>query len=165
MNILALFSWWLFPAIAQAESSQIELLMKARGLQSIERIEALIKKNGHSKGKNLSKKEECDWALENLYLPFANPETAGIVAKTLSNGDRVFNMLFRQDDRFHVQVQYRIVKTAAENTIFNVTQVDPETSLVALIPGAPEFVFVKTGNCFFTVSIKNPLGIKVEPTS
>ena len=65
-QLLASVIFWILIGVSDAGSEQIDklidLVWKARGLQE------LIKKDGNSKGKNLSKKESCEWIVESAYI-------------------------------------------------------------------------------------------------
>lgn len=144
--------------------SKIDLQWKARALQAVERIQKLVKKNGDSKGKALSKREHCEWDLELLFYPFALPDLADVVRKPAGTDARSYFVLFsaKEDKKLAGQLgfvydQKRQTPIAVKMPMFSLDEAEG-----FLIPGA-NAIYVNTAKCTFTIPIKDPLSATVEP--
>ncbi len=149
---------------AMAESGKLDLLWKARGLQAQVAIEKLSKKNGDSKGKNLSKKEHCKWNLENVFFAFANSELSKIVRESPKDAE-VFKMLFSDPEAKTgsklTQLSVTYGKGSTEPDAFQTVLV-AEGWRVTTIPKAPDILGIRGGGCLYVVPLKDPLSTTVD---
>lgn len=150
----------LFSITARADMAEIDRLWKARGLQAIEKLEKLIKKNGDSKGKNLSAKEHCDWALENMFIAFANPETSKIVRK--SEGETtVFKVLFVDEtkvkNRQITQVNFIYNEKKSKTPDAYAVMLVADDWAVSSVAKVPNHILILSDKCSFLFPTNDPL--------
>lgn len=144
----------------------IDLLLKARGLQAMERLEVLSKKNGNSKGKNLTKKEHCEWQMENFYFAFAHPETSKIVKKSvykqLGEGITAYIFILNTESGFGFQMNYIYrLKTDAKPFLSEISHIK-DGWVVKVIRELPNHLTVTNSKCIYSFNLENPLDITYD---
>lgn len=159
MNFFPLLMF-LTVSIANAESDNIDLLLKARGLQAVERIEKLVEKNQDSKGKSLSKKERCDWDLEKIYYAFAHPEASKIVKKTTDDKKGnvfIFLVSSSDEDGIGFQISYIYLKKSdSKPSGVKIPTLKTGWEIVTTTK-ATDLIVVGGPTCNFIFNINDPL--------
>lgn len=146
-----------------ANDSRVDLLWKARGLQALEKLEKLSKKNGDSKEKNLSKADLCQQKLENAFVAFAKPETSTFVRQNIK-GTEVFKMFFFQKNKEYTQinVNYSLKNKENEPAEIDVLKIADESFLV-LTPKYSELIALRGDGCIFSIPKNDPLAAMGVP--
>lgn len=146
---------------AESKPDAVDRVWKARGLQALEKLEALAKKNGASKGKNLSKKDHCEWSLEKVFISFAHPELWNIVRKPLNNAGYAYNMVFMNEGKTTGQIG--ILYSNGKNVPWGirVSNAKVEDFETVFLIGAPA-IFVNTPTCIFTIPTEKPYEATAE---
>ncbi len=153
---------------AYSSDNSIDLLLKARGLQALERIEKLSKKNGDSKGSNLTKKESSEWAYENMYFAFAHPELSKIVKKSVYQSiskDATAYIFIIMDDKSNsmgFQMNYIYAKSTDRAPLISEISTIKEGWRVKVFERIPGMISVLSPDCLFTFSLKDPLETTFE---
>jgi hypothetical protein len=147
-----------------AESSKIDLLWKARGLQAVEKI-AAIKKSSNEK-KNYSKEKKCELALEEYYASFTSPEKAKLLRET-NKGSEIYNIVFgnqtpgNKSNLTIVRVVYDSEQSAAPDGI-GVVELASSWSFT-IFTKYPDAVALRGNGCTFIFPIKDPLSGSSAP--
>ena len=142
-----------------ASGNKLDFLWKARALQAVEKLEKLIKKNGNSKGKNLTKQEHCEWALENVFQAFVNLGTQKLV-KEIINKSHNYKIVFVDQDQNENQRITQVNFTyephrSLETSMVGVLKIADNWS-VGVIPTVPDYIAVKSPKCIFSFPVKDP---------
>lgn len=161
-RILIFISITLYTLVGLASQDSIDLRLKARGLQAIERLEKLIKKNGDSKGKKLTKKELCEWSYETIYYSFVHPELSKIVKRPayqqLHKDSLAYLFLLSEiEGGLAFQMNYiYLKKTDSEPTLSEISTLK-DGWRIKVSHTSPNIINVNSPNCFFQFNLKDPL--------
>lgn len=152
----------LYPLCSFSSQDSIDLLLKARGLQAVEKIEKLAKKNGDSKSKNLTKKEKCEWNLELAYYAFAHPDLTKTVRKPVyqnkSKEATAFILVIPEDDgTMGLQINFTYEKKTDSFPILNEISTLHEGWRIKISQQIPNKIWVNSPNCFYELNLKNPV--------
>ena len=118
----------LTPAIGICSDYNIDTLWKAKAIQSIERLEKLSKKNGSSKGKNLTSKESCEWNLNNAFMAHAKP-SLGKMRKEVVNGFTIYKLILQVSGKFYAQVNFSYSKGSTKPAAVNVSMLENNAAI------------------------------------
>lgn len=140
----------------QSKTLDLELLLKARGLQALERIETLSKKNGKSQGKNLSKKELCEWNLEKIYYGFSIPDLTKTLIKKFGTVTK-YALLINEDSTSGPQIHYGYDHSQSNipigTEIFNLNNVWRAT----ISKKMDNYILISSDKCMYFFNDTDPL--------
>ncbi len=155
-----------FCAVAQADQDTVDLLLKARGLQALERMDKLSTKAKATKDKKLSKLEQCEWSFESAYAAFALPETMKIVKKSAyvskTSEATAYIIYIKAENEEAFQMNYVFLGKAATEPMSNEILRLPSDWRVKTSNLIPNKIVVNSPNCYFEFSTKSPIESKFD---
>ena len=151
--------FYFIPSFADGKMSNVDLVWKAKGLQALETLEKLIKKNGDSKGKKLTDEDHCEWQLANAYASFVDSTLSDIVRKKAGPGMTVYWMVLTSDGTMHAQIGYLYSDKSASLVGFRIGKLENGSASAIILAAAPQMVGVQANGCNYIFPMSDPFGV------